>query len=93
MFRNLLLPDGVPNERQRARFIVKVHKADGLPKMNYSILANMKKAITGESHDLVDPYVEVSFAGMTVSRNKKVRMLLFFYCLLPLNSAMHMLNR
>ncbi|XP_068632419.1 otoferlin-like [Battus philenor] len=62
---NLLLPDGVPIERQRARFIVKIHKADGLPKMNYSLLANMKRAFTGESQDLVDPFVQVCFAGMT----------------------------
>lgn len=65
--RNLLLPDGVPIDRQRARYIVKIHKADGLPKMNYSILANVKRAFTGENQDLVDPYVLVSFAGMTVS--------------------------
>ncbi|CAH2035369.1 unnamed protein product, partial [Iphiclides podalirius] len=62
---NLLLPDGVPIERQRAKFIMKIYKADGLPKMNYSILANVKRAFTGETQDLVDPYVQVSFAGMT----------------------------
>ncbi|XP_032526397.2 otoferlin-like [Danaus plexippus] len=62
---NLLLPDGMPVERQRARFFIKIYKADGLPKMNYSLLANVRKAFTGESQDLVDPYVEVSFAGMT----------------------------
>ncbi|XP_059059908.1 otoferlin-like [Achroia grisella] len=62
---NLLLPDGVPIERQRAKYIVKIHRAEGLPKMNYSILANVKRAFTGESQDLVDAYVEVSFAGMT----------------------------
>lgn len=61
------MPDGVPIERQRARFVVKIYKADGLPKMNYSILANVKRAFTGEVQDMVDPYVEVSFAGMTVS--------------------------
>lgn len=64
---NLLLPDGVPIERQRARFIVKVYRADGLPKMNSSIMANVKKAFTGEVKDLVDPYVQVSFAGLSVS--------------------------
>ncbi|XP_075991116.1 otoferlin-like [Anticarsia gemmatalis] len=64
---NLLLPDGVPIERQRAKFIVKIHKADGLPKMNYSLIANMKRAFTGEKQDLVDPYVQVCFAGMTGS--------------------------
>ncbi|XP_077301198.1 ferlin family C2 domain-containing myoferlin misfire [Arctopsyche grandis] len=64
---NLLLPDGVSMERQRARFVVRVHKADGLPKMNLSVMANMKKAFTGESRDLVDPYVQVCFAGLSGS--------------------------
>lgn len=64
---NLLLPDGVPIERQRARFLVKIYRADGLPKMNSSIMANVKKAFTGEVKDLVDPYVQVSFAGLSVS--------------------------
>jgi hypothetical protein len=68
-FRNLLLPDGVPVERQRARFIVRVYRADGLPKMNSSIVANVKKALTGEMKDLVNPYVQVSFAGLTVSHS------------------------
>ncbi|KAJ1523524.1 hypothetical protein ONE63_001375 [Megalurothrips usitatus] len=62
---NLLLPDGVPVERQRAKFIVRIYRADGLPKMNSSIMANVKRAFTGEARDLVDPYVQVSFAGMT----------------------------
>nr|XP_021208193.1 otoferlin isoform X3 [Bombyx mori] len=68
---NLLLPDGVPIERQRAKFIVKVYKAEGLPKMNYSIISNVKRAFTGESTELVDPYVQVSFAGMTGSTSVK----------------------
>lgn len=63
---NLLLPDGVPTDRQRARFIVKIYRADGLPKMNSSLMANVKKAFTGELNDLVDPYVQVSFAGLMV---------------------------
>ncbi|KAF5301719.1 hypothetical protein FQA39_LY10650 [Lamprigera yunnana] len=62
---NLLLPDGVPIDRQRARFIIKIYRADGLPKMNSSIMANVKKAFTGEVSDLVDPYIQVSFAGLT----------------------------
>ncbi|XP_046390175.1 otoferlin-like isoform X2 [Ischnura elegans] len=62
---NMLLPDGVPAERQRARFIVRIYRADGLPKMNSSIVANVRKAFTGEVKDLVDPYVQVSFAGLT----------------------------
>ncbi|MFT7797485.1 otoferlin isoform X5 [Arapaima gigas] len=60
---NLLLPDGVPSERQWARFYVKVYRAEGLPKMNTSIMANVKKAFIGENKDLVDPYVQVVFAG------------------------------
>ncbi|XP_060519219.1 otoferlin-like isoform X2 [Cylas formicarius] len=62
---NLLLPDGVPTDRQRAHFIVKIYRADGLPKMNSSLMANVKKAFTGEINDLVNPYVQVSFAGLT----------------------------
>ncbi|XP_078397631.1 otoferlin isoform X1 [Cetorhinus maximus] len=60
---NLLLPEGVPSERQWARYYVKIYRAEGLPKMNTSIMANMKKAFIGENKDLVDPYVQVSFAG------------------------------
>ncbi|XP_068136049.1 otoferlin isoform X10 [Hyperolius riggenbachi] len=60
---NLLLPDGVPAERQWARFYVKIFRAEGLPRMNTSIMANVKKALIGENKDLVDPYVQVTFAG------------------------------
>lgn len=65
--RNLLLPEGIPAERQWARFYVRVHRAEGLPKMNTSIMANVKKAFSGETRDLVDPYVQVQFAGQKVS--------------------------
>ncbi|XP_062379458.1 otoferlin-like [Sardina pilchardus] len=60
---NLLLPEGVPMERQWARYYVKIYRAEGLPKMNTSIMANVKKAIIGENKDLLDPYVQVLFAG------------------------------
>uniref|UniRef100_A0A673HGI5 Otoferlin-like n=1 Tax=Sinocyclocheilus rhinocerous TaxID=307959 RepID=A0A673HGI5_9TELE len=60
---NLLLPDDVPAERQWAKFYVKIYRAEGLPKMNTSIMANVKKAFIGENKDLVDPYVQVQFAG------------------------------
>ncbi|KAF0293526.1 Otoferlin [Amphibalanus amphitrite] len=62
---NLLLPDGVTAERQRARISVTIHSADGLPRMNSSLMANVKRALTGENSDLVNPYVRVSFAGLT----------------------------
>ncbi|KAH9496796.1 hypothetical protein Btru_010276 [Bulinus truncatus] len=60
---NLLLPDGVPADRQKARYIIKIYKAEGLPKMNTGLMANVKKAFTGENRDLTDPFVEVYFAG------------------------------
>ncbi|XP_075411923.1 otoferlin isoform X3 [Tenrec ecaudatus] len=60
---NLLLPEGVPPERQWARFYVKIYRAEGLPRMNTSLMANVKKAFIGDNKDLVDPYVQVFFAG------------------------------
>lgn len=65
---NLLLPEDVPAERQWARFYVKIYRAEGLPKMNTSIMANVKKAFIGDNKDLVDPYVQVLFAGQKVGR-------------------------
>ncbi|EDM02990.1 rCG61803, isoform CRA_a [Rattus norvegicus] len=61
---NLLLPEGVPPERQWARFYVKIYRAEGLPRMNTSLMANVKKAFIGENKDLVDPYVQ-SHQGKT----------------------------
>ncbi|KAF3845399.1 hypothetical protein F7725_008562 [Dissostichus mawsoni] len=54
---------GVPAERQWARYYLKIYRAEGLPRMNTSIMANVKKAFIGENKDLVDPYVQVLFAG------------------------------
>ena len=65
-YSNLLLPDGVPADRQRANFTVKIFRAEGLPKMNTGVMASVKKALTGEGKDLVDPYVQISFAGHKV---------------------------
>ena len=65
-YRNLLLPEGVPAERQWARYYLKIYRAEGLPRMNTSIMANVKKAFIGENKDLVDPYVQVLFAGQKV---------------------------
>uniref|UniRef100_A0A8C5C6C3 C2 domain-containing protein n=1 Tax=Gadus morhua TaxID=8049 RepID=A0A8C5C6C3_GADMO len=60
---NLLLPEGVPAERQWARYYLKIYRAEGLPRMNTSIMANVKKAFIGDNKDLVDPYIQVQFAG------------------------------
>merc|ERR1719350_2698740 len=62
---NLLVPVGVTSTRQRAKFIVRVYRADGLPRMNSSIMSNLKHAFGGQTRDLVNPYVQVSFAGLT----------------------------
>ncbi|XP_039383744.1 fer-1-like protein 6 [Mauremys reevesii] len=71
--KNLLIPKGFPSERPWARFYVRIYKAEGLPKMNSSIMANVTKAFMGDSKDLVDPYVVVMFAGQmgrtTVQKN------------------------
>ncbi|XP_013363386.1 PREDICTED: fer-1-like protein 6 isoform X2 [Chinchilla lanigera] len=71
--KNLLIPQGFPSERPWARFYVRLYRAEGLPKMNSSIMANVTKAFVGDSKDLVDPFVEVSFAGQmgrtTVQKN------------------------
>ena len=34
--------------------------------MNSSVMANLKHAFGGQTRDLVDPYVQVSFAGLSV---------------------------
>lgn len=68
--RNLLIPKGFPSERPWARFYVRLYKAEGLPKMNSSIMANVTKAFVGDSKDLVDPFVEVSFAGQMVRKRR-----------------------
>ena len=43
-FRNLLLPDGVPAERQRARFIFKVYKAEGATENEYGYYGKCEKS-------------------------------------------------
>ena len=42
--------------------------------MTTGIMANVKRALTGEIKDLVDPYVAVSFAGHKVSINDDIRL-------------------
>ncbi|XP_078071639.1 fer-1-like protein 6 [Mustelus asterias] len=61
--KNLLIPIGFPKERPWARFFVKIYKAQGLPKMNSSLMANVTKAFMGDNKDFVDPYVIVTFSG------------------------------
>lgn len=64
--RNLLVPEGFPSERPWARFCLKVYRAEGLPRNNSSIMANVTKAFIGDNTALIDPYVEVSFFKQVV---------------------------
>ncbi|KAA8593058.1 hypothetical protein FQN60_018513, partial [Etheostoma spectabile] len=59
--KNLLIPEGFPSERPWARFYVKVYRAEGLPRNNSSIMANVTKAFIGDNTALIDPYAVVSF--------------------------------
>ncbi|XP_078796311.1 fer-1-like protein 6 isoform X2 [Oryzias latipes] len=59
--KNLLIPEGFPSERPLARFCVRVYRAEGLPRNNSSIMANVTKAFIGDNTALIDPYVVVSF--------------------------------
>ncbi|KAG2467304.1 FR1L6 protein, partial [Polypterus senegalus] len=61
--KNLLVPRGFPTDRPWARFYVKIYKAEGLPRMNSSIMANVTKAFMGDNKDLIDPFVVVTFSG------------------------------
>lgn len=58
--RNLLLPVGGESLpfRQRARYIFVVYRADGLPDMS-------SLCIKGDFEN-INPYVQISFAGMKV---------------------------
>ncbi|XP_060786149.1 fer-1-like protein 6 isoform X2 [Neoarius graeffei] len=61
--KNPLLPEGFPSLRPWACYYVKVYKAEGLPRMNSSIMANVTKAFVSDNTALIDPYVVVSFFG------------------------------
>ncbi|MCJ8732714.1 hypothetical protein PDJAM_G00214460 [Pangasius djambal] len=61
--KNPLLPEGFPSMRPWARYYVKVYRAEGLPRMNSSIMANVTKAFVSDNTALIDPYVVVSFFG------------------------------
>ncbi|KAI4874062.1 hypothetical protein NFI96_018466, partial [Prochilodus magdalenae] len=61
--KNPLLPEGFPSMRPWARYYVKVYRAEGLPRMNSSIMASVTKAFVSDNTALIDPYVVVSFFG------------------------------
>ncbi|XP_063692173.1 myoferlin-like isoform X7 [Bolinopsis microptera] len=60
---NLLRPAGV--QLQPATYTVKIYKAEDVPKMDTDYFEGMKRVLRMQhgDHDLVDPYMIVSFAG------------------------------
>uniref|UniRef100_A0A8C3IJP6 Dysferlin n=1 Tax=Chrysemys picta bellii TaxID=8478 RepID=A0A8C3IJP6_CHRPI len=70
---NLLRPTGVT--LRGAHFCLKIYRAEDLPQMDDAIIDNVKQIFGFESNkkNLVDPFVEVSFAGRTLNQTPYFR--------------------
>ena len=73
VLRNLLLPEGVPAERPKARIIVKIYRAEGLPKSKG--LKNYDDLFTSRMLKLWFPDYPENFCY-----NKYTPVLRTFYC-------------
>ena len=65
--QNLILPPKINPYRPVHQYQIKVFAAEGIPQMNATLMANLKKSFTKKQKDLADPFVEIQFAGMASS--------------------------
>jgi hypothetical protein len=61
----MLVPEGVTSERQRARYVVRVYRAE------VASSAIKRNKLLCRSLDHVDPQVRIFFAGLEVSRLRR----------------------
>lgn len=86
----------MPLERQHARYIVSVHEADGLPRASGgNFVASVKKVLVQDNQQqLINTYVQVSFAGLTVSMRNRLNLTdhpIFFYVYIHMASIVKQL--
>lgn len=64
-FSNLLLPEGMTLERQRAIFVFKIYKAEDIAKSKATALTILKNPQLRHK-DMPNTAIEITFAGVTV---------------------------
>ena len=62
--RNMLVPVGVTSQRQRAKFIVRVYRADGLPRYCRLLLKNHNQEEKDENDDSLSRYVKTGWTPL-----------------------------
>ncbi|RWS24122.1 Otoferlin-like protein, partial [Leptotrombidium deliense] len=70
---NLMLPPAVSAERPVAKYTINIFRADGLPRFSSGLLTSMKKKLSSVKKELINPYVIVSFAGLTAKTSVRKR--------------------